>query len=165
MTDALRLEAHKLVVEAFDAKAVAGMVTKLSVKAKESGVNAAGVVAALKAELAATGLSGEVVESFVAGPLALLVKKEKALAAAAEAAASRAAVSAASVVKAWLVRYLFSCFPAAAGAAAAAAPPAPPAPAATTAVLEIRTTESTTQESAAPLPSQVADTPPQNTSS
>jgi hypothetical protein len=164
MTDALRLEAHKLVVEAFDAKAVAGMVTKLSVKAKESGVNAAGVVAALKAELAATGLSGEVVESFVAGPLALLVKKEKALAAAAEAAASRAAVSAASVVKAWLVRYLFSCFPAAAGAAGAAAA-APPAPSATTAVLEIRTTESTTQESAAPLPSQVADTPPQNTSS
>jgi hypothetical protein len=164
MTDALRLEAHKLVVEAFDAKAVSGMVTKLSAKAKESGVNAAGVVAALKAELAATGLSGEVVESFVAGPLALLVKKEKALAAAAEAAASRAAVSAASVVKAWLVRYLFSCFPAAAGAAAAAAA-APPAPAATTAVLEIRTTESTTQESAAPLPSQVADTPPQNTSS
>lgn len=157
MTDALQLEARKLVLEVFDAKTVAGMVTKLSAKAAGAGVNAAGVVAALKAELAATGLSGEVVESFVAGPLALLLKKEKALTAAAEAAA----VSAASVVKGWLLRYLFSCFPAAAGAAA----PAAPAPAVTTAVLEIRTTESTTQESAVPLPSQVVDTPPQNTSS
>jgi hypothetical protein len=164
MTDALRLEAHKLVVEAFDAKTVAGMVTKLSAKAKESGVNAAGVVAALKAELAATGLSGEAVEAFVAGPLALLLKKEKALAAAAESAA----VSAASVVKGWLLRYLFSCFGSGAAAAAPAAAPAAPAPAAAAAVdavLEIRTTESTTQESAAPLPSQVVDTPPQNTSS